>query len=59
MSKLVNRNLKITLSLVNKKVLVHDGKIFNEFVITHKMIGYKIGQFCATKKKVVHKKKII
>lgn len=55
--KLMLKNQTITPNLVGKKIQVYNGKSLCEFSIDSNMINFKIGEFCATKKKVVHKQK--
>jgi small subunit ribosomal protein S19 len=51
------RNVLITPRLVNKIVMVHNGKKFHELVILQNMVGFKIGEFSSTRIQHVHKKK--
>lgn len=53
----LKRNLKITPSICKKTIKVYNGKEFHQFLVLPKMIGYKIGDFSLTKKKVIHKTK--
>ena len=55
--KLMLRNQIITPNLIGKKILVHNGKSLCEFNISSNMVNFKIGEFCATKKKIIHKQK--
>lgn len=55
--KVISKNKLITPNLVGKKVQVYNGKQFHEFSVNLSMVNFKIGQFCITKKKVVHKQK--
>ena len=52
-----SRNSMITFSIVNKQVKVHNGKIYNSFIVTLDMIGRKFGEFSPTKKTFTYKKK--
>ena len=52
-----SRNAVVTPSFVNKQVKVHNGKIYNSFVVTSSMIGRKFGEFSPTKKTFTFKKK--
>jgi small subunit ribosomal protein S19 len=51
------RNAIITPRLVNKTVVVHNGKKHHELVILQDMVGFKIGEFSSTRTQHVHKKK--
>jgi small subunit ribosomal protein S19 len=51
------RNVVITPKLLNKIVIVHNGKKFHELVILQNMVGFKIGEFSSTRIQHVHKKK--
>lgn len=51
------RNAIVTPSFINKQVKVHNGKIYNSFVVTLNMIGRKFGEFSPTKKSFTFKKK--
>ena len=42
---------KITSNLLNKKLLIYNGKNYCKLLIIQKMIGYKIGEFFLTRKK--------
>lgn len=55
--KLKRRSDVISPSLVNQRILVYTGKIFISIFITKKMIGYKIGEFCFTRRKSAYKAK--
>lgn len=55
--KLMRKNDTITPNLIGTKVQVYNGKTFSEFTINFNMLNFKIGEFCTTKKKVVHKQK--
>ena len=52
-----SRSAVVTPSFVNKQVKVHNGKIYNSFVVTSNMIGKKFGEFSPTKKTFTFKKK--
>ena len=52
-----SRNSIVTPSFVNKQVKVHNGKIYNSFVVTSSMMGRKFGEFSPTKKTFTFKKK--
>lgn len=44
--------------LINKKLLVYNGKIYKKLYITNLKINFKIGEFCTTRGKFFHKNKI-
>lgn len=48
--KIWSRNATIPLKLLNKHVLIHNGKNFNRVFITIDKIGYKFGEFSYTRK---------
>lgn len=52
-----SRDSMVTPSFINKQVKVHNGKIYNSFVVTSGMIGRKFGEFSPTKKTFTYKKK--
>lgn len=52
--KIWSRNSVIPTSLINKTVLVYNGKEFKKVSITREKIGYKFGEFSFTRK---HKSK--
>jgi small subunit ribosomal protein S19 len=51
------RNVVITPRLINKIVMVHNGKKYHDLVILHNMVGFRIGEFSSTRTQHVHKKK--
>jgi ribosomal protein S19 len=53
---IIPRNKKIKKILLNKTILVHNGKTYKEIFITKSMIGYYCGSFCFTRIKHVYKK---
>lgn len=52
-----SRDCFIFPSFVGSTFCVYDGKKFAHVHIFENMIGHKFGEFVATRKKVVHKKK--
>lgn len=55
--KIMNKNLTILPEYNNYSVSIYNGKIFLNLIITHKMIGFKFGEFINTRKKHIYKKK--
>ena len=49
MFKYFSKNKKITPSLLNKTLKIHNGKQFYELKIIKHMIGFKTGQFVPTR----------
>lgn len=49
MFKYFPKNKKITPTLLNKILKIHNGKRYYEFKVTKNMIGFKIGQFVFTR----------
>jgi len=47
--KIWSRSSCIPFNLVNKAVLVHNGKIFKRIFITREKVGFKFGEFCNTR----------
>lgn len=56
-NKKVHRSCEITPSFLEQTFLVHDGKSFNEVIVTEDMIGHKFGEFSFTRNKFFFKKK--
>lgn len=59
-SKIFDRSAVITLSFLNKRVLIHNGRRFISLLIKESMLGYKFGEFVVTKQlggKIHSKKK--
>ena len=54
---LVARNTIILPKFVDQTFEVYNGKKFNEILVTEEMIGHKFGEFSATRKRFVFKKK--
>ncbi|HLP79522.1 MAG TPA: ribosomal protein S19 family protein [Acidobacteriota bacterium] len=48
------RDMIILPAMVNKVIAVHKGSTFEDVRITPEMIGYRLGEFVPTRKKVVH-----
>lgn len=55
--KTTSRNTIILPFLAGKSVAVHNGKFFIPLFIRDDMIGYKLGEFVATRLRHVYKKK--
>lgn len=53
--KFTSKNCIILPILVNKICLVYNGKTYVTLKITENMIGYKLGEFIATRKRAIHK----
>jgi ribosomal protein S19 len=51
------RNVEITPKLVNLTFKVHNGKEYQEVIVTENMIGHKFGEFAFTRAKFSFKKK--
>jgi len=48
------RDLIILPKLVGMTIGIYNGKTFNDVVITHRMIGHRLGEFSHTRVKVQH-----
>jgi len=48
-TKIWTRNSIIPFFLINKAVIVHNGKFFKKLFITREKVGYKFGEFIFTK----------
>lgn len=48
------RDIVVVPKLVGFKVSIHSGKAFNDVIISHKMIGHRLGEFAMTRSKVSH-----
>ncbi len=48
------RDLVIVPKLVGLNISVHNGKNFQDILITHEMIGHTLGEFVLTRQKVTH-----
>jgi len=44
------RSATILPSFVGLRFQVHNGKVYNEFIITEEMVGHKLGEFSPTRK---------
>ena len=53
---MVKRSRKITKNLINKKLLVHNGKYYEQIAIKKDMVGFKIGSFISTRFSFIYKK---
>lgn len=54
---LVSRNSKIIPKFLGLTINTHNGKNYQEILITEDMLGHKIGEFFFTRKKFSFKKK--
>lgn len=54
---IATRNTEISPKFVGKTFAVHNGKKFNEISVYEEMIGHKFGEFSATRKPFLFKKK--
>lgn len=48
------RDIVIVPRLVGMSIGIHNGKLFNEILVNHKMIGHRLGEFALTRTKVSH-----
>lgn len=48
------RDIVIVPKLVGLTIAVYSGKEFADVVITHRMVGHRLGEFVLTRKKVAH-----
>ena len=55
--KRVPRNLTIIPKFINHCFEIHTGNKYSEILVTKEMIGHKFGEFSATRKPFVFKKK--
>jgi len=53
--KIWARNSTIPYSLIDKTVLIYNGKEFKKIQITKEKVGYKFGEFCSTRKHIIKK----
>ena len=53
----LNRNLKILPKHVDHTVEIHNGKSFEEVLVTEQMLGHNFGEFVFTRSKFTFKKK--
>jgi hypothetical protein len=44
----------LNLNLVDKKISIYNGKVFITLNVLQKILGYKMGSFCITRKKPPH-----
>ena len=52
-----DRNIIVPASLLGKRIYIYDGKLFKRINIVEEKIGYKLGDFCHTRKHNLPKKK--
>lgn len=48
------RDIVIVPKLVGLTIAIHSGKEFSDVLITHKMLGHRLGEFAMTRKRVSH-----
>jgi len=48
------RDIVVMPKLVGMQLSVYNGKTFNDFNVTHNMIGHRLGEFSLTRQKVSH-----
>lgn len=48
------RDIIIMPRLVGMQIAIHNGKSFNDVLITHRMIGHRLGEFSLTRVRVSH-----
>ncbi len=48
------RDIVIVPKLVGFTIGVYNGRVFNDIIITHEMIGHRLGEFSFTRQKVNH-----
>ncbi len=48
------RDMLIIPEMIGKKVRIHNGKEFTPVIITHEMLGHRLGEFVLTRKRVQH-----
>jgi small subunit ribosomal protein S19 len=48
------RDMIILPRLVGMTIAIHNGKLFTDLLITHRMIGHRLGEFSQTRTKVQH-----
>lgn len=52
------RNSVLAKTLINKKLLVYNGKIYKKIHVSSLKANFKIGEFCTTRGKFFHKNKL-
>lgn len=40
--------------MIGKTIMVHDGKSFQQVIITEEMIGHRLGEYSMTRRRVMH-----
>lgn len=48
------RDIIIVPKLVGMQISIYNGKTFNDILITHRMIGHRLGEFSLTRARVSH-----
>ena len=56
-SRIFKKNLRISSSDINKKILIYNGKDFQKLIVLKDMVGRRFGEFVITRKVVSFKKK--
>ena len=54
---IISRNTEILPKFIDQTFEIYNGKKYNEVLVTEDMIGHKFGEFAATRKKFIFKKK--
>jgi ribosomal protein S19 len=57
LSLILPRNVEITPKLIGLTLKIHNGKEYQEIIVTEDMIGHKLGEFVFTRAKFSFKKK--
>ena len=55
--RIFKKNLRISSSDINKKILIYNGKDFQKLIVLKDMVGRRFGEFVITRKVVPFKKK--
>lgn len=56
--KIVSRSSLISPDFLDKKLQVYNGRFYVSLKVSEEMIGHKFGEFAATRKLGIHKKKV-
>ena len=48
------RNMVVVPQMIGKRLLVYNGKTFEQVIISEEMLGHYLGEFALTRKKVEH-----
>jgi ribosomal protein S19 len=57
-NKVWSRRSSIPESLIGQKIFVYNGKEFKKIWITREKVGFKLGEFCFTRKQIPKTSKI-